>query len=507
VWAEAGRGSLRAERVVCAPEPACRETCDLLGFQPAVDEGLRGWDLGSWAGRTLDEVAAEQPDEVGTWLADPAAAPHGGEPLTALVVRARRWLERAQPGHTLAVCSPAIAWAAVVAVLDARIPPSGASTSPDDGNGPACGPGRWTVRATGVPPPHGVRIAVVGAGVVGMSTTAALLDAGHQVDCFESGAIMGERSAGATRIFRFAHVDPELVRLAQRAKVGFGRWSEEAGRPMLVDSECVITGTDAADRAAAMAEAGANYEVVAAGSGRLRLPVREEPARRAIDVGGGVVNATQTRLPHPARRVCGCSGRTAGIHPGDATVVAAGRIDEYDALSWRQGLNDWPDEGGDSHAAVAGSPPAPTSVEATALLVDRQGPDGPTHQHQDGPGAVGGGHVDPGLTGGRSTEGGDRCSCRSSRAQYLAADPSVAEFRTTGIGGITWPSGPVPMVGALMRFARTGSDLRCPSRRESGPLTRRRTQERAARGATFRGAADQAGVGRARAVRRRVGAL
>ncbi|MBL8926369.1 MAG: histidine phosphatase family protein, partial [Pseudonocardia sp.] len=111
-WAEGGRGSLRGDRVVCAPEPACQQTCVLLGLRPEVDDGLRGWDLGSWAGRTLDEVAAEQPDEVGSWLTDPSAAPHGGEPITALVARTRRWLERAQPGHTLAVCGPAVVRAA-----------------------------------------------------------------------------------------------------------------------------------------------------------------------------------------------------------------------------------------------------------------------------------------------------------------------------------------------------------------------------------------------------------
>ena len=153
-WVEAGRGSLRAERVMCAPEQACRETCDLLGLHPEVDEGLRGWDLGSWAGRTLDEVAAEQPDEVGFWLADPSAAPHGGEPLTALVARTRRWLERAPSGHTLAVCGPAFVRAAVVAVLDA---PNTAlwrvDIAPLTATDLRGGPDRWTVRATGVPLP------------------------------------------------------------------------------------------------------------------------------------------------------------------------------------------------------------------------------------------------------------------------------------------------------------------------------------------------------------------
>jgi len=101
-----------------------------------------------------------------------------------------------------------------------------------------------------------VRIAVVGAGVVGMSASAALLEAGQDVTCYEAGAIMGERSVGSTRIFRLAHVDPDLVRLAQQAREGFDRWAKDAGRPMVVGSECVVTGSDMADRAAAMAQAG-----------------------------------------------------------------------------------------------------------------------------------------------------------------------------------------------------------------------------------------------------------
>src|SRR3954469_4244885 len=128
-----------------------------------------------------------------------------------------------------------------------------------------------------------------------MSTTAALLDSGHRVDCYESGTIMGERSAGSTRIFRFAHVDPDLVRLAQEAKAGFDRWSEQAGRPLLIDAECVISGIDLADRAAAMAQAGADFELVTAGSGRLRLPVTQEPAVALVDVGGGVVDVDGLR--------------------------------------------------------------------------------------------------------------------------------------------------------------------------------------------------------------------
>ncbi len=314
-----------------------------------------------------------------------------------------------------------------------------------------------------------------------MSTTAALLDAGHQVDCFESGAIMGERSAGATRIFRFAHVDPELVRLAQRAKVGFARWSEEAARPMLVDSECVITGTDAADRAAAMAEAGANYEVVGAGSGRLRLPVREEPAVALIDVGGGVVNVDAVRdfltqragsavVSEPVYRL--------GITPGGAAqVVAAGGRREYDALLLAAGANT-------AHLAMQVGIYTPPLLDHHLRCTFRVEGDGwqswidkpadrpGTYQHQSGPGrwAVGG-HVDPGLT---RWEIGREAAIDASRAalidyarQYLAVDPSVAEslYCTTaplGDGIHLRHHGPVVAIYGdnLMKFASVlGSDL------------------------------------------------
>jgi broad specificity phosphatase PhoE len=58
-WAEAGAADLpRADRVRCAPERACLETCACLGCTPDPDAGLAGWDMGRWAGRTLDDVAA-----------------------------------------------------------------------------------------------------------------------------------------------------------------------------------------------------------------------------------------------------------------------------------------------------------------------------------------------------------------------------------------------------------------------------------------------------------------
>ncbi len=165
-----------------------------------------------------------------------------------------------------------------------------------------------------------MRVAVVGAGVVGLSTTAALLERGVDAVCYErSGVVMSERSAGSSRIFRLAHPTPELVRLAQLARVGFREWEKIAGTPMVSTSGCVISGDTASGWAAAMKEAGAPYEVVEGASERLRLPAREPPSEALLDPSGGVVNV---------ERCAGPPGRTdPGRRGGRARVRARGRLD------------------------------------------------------------------------------------------------------------------------------------------------------------------------------------
>ncbi|MDQ4093006.1 MAG: FAD-dependent oxidoreductase [Actinomycetota bacterium] len=141
-----------------------------------------------------------------------------------------------------------------------------------------------------------MKVAVVGAGVVGLSATACLGRAGVDVVCFErSVAAMGERSAGSSRIFRLAHVEPDLVRLAMSAQNGFARWAAEADAPMVDRSGCVISGVDVGDRAAAMDAAGAPYEIVDAPSPRVRLPAVAAPSPVLVDPAGGVVDVDAIR--------------------------------------------------------------------------------------------------------------------------------------------------------------------------------------------------------------------
>ncbi|MEU8266800.1 histidine phosphatase family protein [Sphaerisporangium sp. NPDC049002] len=114
-------GAMGAGRVVCGPSLRCRQTAAGLGLTAETDDGLRDCDFGRWAGRTLAEVGAEDPEGVRAWLTDPAAAPHGGESVLGLVDRVAAWLgsQDEAGGARVAVTHPAVLRAAVVGVLGA----------------------------------------------------------------------------------------------------------------------------------------------------------------------------------------------------------------------------------------------------------------------------------------------------------------------------------------------------------------------------------------------------
>ncbi|WP_307821700.1 histidine phosphatase family protein [Streptomyces coffeae] len=123
--AEAAAGSLpRHDISLTAPSERCRSTATALGLDAAVEKGLRDLDVGRWRGRSLDEVGRRAPEEVAAWLADPAAAPHGGESLLELLDRVGGWLE-GRAGHeesVLAVADPPVVRAALVHALGVPAP-------------------------------------------------------------------------------------------------------------------------------------------------------------------------------------------------------------------------------------------------------------------------------------------------------------------------------------------------------------------------------------------------
>ncbi len=124
--AAAGLGALRgklrhADRRLVSPAARARETAAGLGLSPTVEPALADCDYGRWRGQTLAEIERREPEAVAAWLADPEAAPHGGESVAALLARVRLWLdaEAASRGVTLAITHPAVVRAAIIAAIEA----------------------------------------------------------------------------------------------------------------------------------------------------------------------------------------------------------------------------------------------------------------------------------------------------------------------------------------------------------------------------------------------------
>jgi broad specificity phosphatase PhoE len=108
----------------CFTSPALRasQTAEALGLDAATEPALRDCDYGTWTGRSLDDVQAQDPEAVAEWIRNPEAAPHGGESTVALMARVSRWLEvqKAAPGMIVAVTHASVIRAAIVCALEAE---------------------------------------------------------------------------------------------------------------------------------------------------------------------------------------------------------------------------------------------------------------------------------------------------------------------------------------------------------------------------------------------------
>jgi ribonuclease H / adenosylcobalamin/alpha-ribazole phosphatase len=97
----AARGGV--DVIVASPLRRARQTAEEVAAATGVpvefDDDLRETDFGEWEGLTFTEAQRRWPGEVTAWLADPAAAPPGGESFAAVAVRVQAARERLMAGH------------------------------------------------------------------------------------------------------------------------------------------------------------------------------------------------------------------------------------------------------------------------------------------------------------------------------------------------------------------------------------------------------------------------
>lgn len=159
--ARAVRGTLRrADRVWVSPGLRARQTAEALSLDASVEPLLADQDHGRWAGRAFEEVRAEDPVGIATWLTDPGAAPNGGESVADVALRAAALMDTliVQSGHTVTITHAGFIRAAMLHVLGAPlsaywkidIEPLSIADFRSDGR-------RWVLRACGVPNPKPAR--------------------------------------------------------------------------------------------------------------------------------------------------------------------------------------------------------------------------------------------------------------------------------------------------------------------------------------------------------------
>jgi broad specificity phosphatase PhoE len=142
----------RADRVWVSPTLRTRQTAEILSLGGEMETALRDCDYGRWSGRSIADLQATEPESLAEWMADPAAAPHGGESLATLCSRVGLWLDRQadESGHTIVVTHASVIRAAVLQVLQSPpsafwtidIEPLGIVSMGGDGR-------RWTLRFPG----------------------------------------------------------------------------------------------------------------------------------------------------------------------------------------------------------------------------------------------------------------------------------------------------------------------------------------------------------------------
>jgi len=178
-------------------------------------------------------------------------------------------------------------------------------------------------------------VAVIGAGIVGLSTAYSLLERGVAVTVYERGTPGNGQSGGESRIFRHAHDDPRLVDFAGRSRAVWRQWEADFGVELVSPDGVVALGPAVERRLQVLGQtSGVAVRAIDAAELSERLPLLAEYSGPAmLDEGGGSIRT--------AAAVRALAGRLGGslvadevisvspTAPGEVEVRTGGRCARY----------------------------------------------------------------------------------------------------------------------------------------------------------------------------------
>jgi sarcosine oxidase len=129
------------------------------------------------------------------------------------------------------------------------------------------------------------KVAVVGAGVMGLATARALARAGVDVVVHEQFGVGDPRASsyGRSRVYRLAYPDPHWVQFAQEAVAGWRRLEAEAGETILQENGMIEVVHDLEQSStAALGACGVQCERLEPREAERRFPIRVPPGSIAV---------------------------------------------------------------------------------------------------------------------------------------------------------------------------------------------------------------------------------